>query len=377
MHNRDIAHPQALARTVGDRTHGLPHRHVLIRDAGNSRMAARLHGLTILQIVVVRGADAAELRIQVDADARPAERAPGFLLDPLAVAPGDEIEHGVRVVDGNVEDRQVVAVVGRNQHRERRDEQRNAQVIVRVRVFDGMPYCDVAKSERCAFDVEPWRLVGRRAQPFLRRGAGTLDRGGGRSRRLLFGGDHVRCMQRRAVRRIDRPFQYLRPIAIDANLDDAGANRGRGCPCGGLEFARRGRIAHPDPDETARLAARIAPVFQTLLGAAAGRLRWAVHDGARDIDLPAVIQASEPAFLVAAEGERRAAVRTMQVEHAQAAGAVAERHEFLAQHANGQGSAIGLRDFLREARRDPVRAHEPSHRRVALDPREQVVVFAR
>src|SRR5947199_10757510 len=46
MHDRDIARPQALARTVGDRTHGLPHRHVLIRDAGNSRMAARLHGLT-------------------------------------------------------------------------------------------------------------------------------------------------------------------------------------------------------------------------------------------------------------------------------------------------------------------------------------------
>ena len=67
----------------------------------------------------------------------------------------------------------------------------------------------------------------------------------------------------------------------------------------------------------------------------------------------------------------------MQVEHAQATGAVAERHKLLAQHANCQGSAIGLRDLFREARRDPVRAHEPSHRRVALDPREQVVVFAR
>ena len=104
MHNSDVAGAEALARAIGNRTHRLPHRGVLIRDAGDAGVVAVLHCSAILQEVIRTSANAAEIAVEIDADFRRAKRSPRILVDPDALAPGDEVEHRVGVVQRNVED---------------------------------------------------------------------------------------------------------------------------------------------------------------------------------------------------------------------------------------------------------------------------------
>ena len=70
-------------------------------------------------------------------------------------------------------------------------------------------------------------------------------------------------------------------------------------------------------------------------------------------------------------------MRAVFVEHAEPALGVAEHHEVLAEQAHAQRRAVGRGDFLREARRDPVAAHDLPHRRVAFDAAEEIVFFGR
>ena len=88
-----------------------------------------------------------------------------------------------------------------------------------------------------------------------------------------------------------------------------------------------------------------------------------------------MIQATQAAFLVAAEDERCAAMRAVLVQHAQAAGGVAEGHELFTEQPHAHRRAVALRDFFREASGNPVAAHQAAHRRIALDPAEEVVVL--
>ena len=80
VHDGDVARAEALARAVGDRSHRLPHRHVLVRDADDAGVAAALHRLrdpadSRCRSVRMRR----KSRVEVDADARPAEFAPRLL----------------------------------------------------------------------------------------------------------------------------------------------------------------------------------------------------------------------------------------------------------------------------------------------------------
>ena len=70
------------------------------------------------------------------------------------------------------------------------------------------------------------------------------------------------------------------------------------------------------------------------------RLVHHVHAAAVDVELPAVVDAAQPALLVAAEEERGAAVRAELVEQPDPALRVAEGHQVLAQqlHAHRAGS---------------------------------------
>ncbi len=92
-----------------------------------------------------------------------------------------------------------------------------------------------------------------------------------------------------------------------------------------------------------------------------------VENIAANVEFPAVIEAAQAGFLVAAEGKRSAAVRTMFAEHAQAAFAVAEDDEVFAEHAGSDRRAIGDGDFLGHAGRQPMAAHDLAHRDVAFD----------
>ena len=70
-------------------------------------------------------------------------------------------------------------------------------------------------------------------------------------------------------------------------------------------------------------------------------------------------------------------MRAVFVEHADAALAVAEHDEILAEQAHLDRRAVGLGHFLRQAGRDPVAAHDLAHRRVAFDAAQQVVFLRR
>src|ERR1700730_487799 len=147
LHDGNVAGAEALARAIGNRAHRLPHRNILVRNADDTCVTALLHLVTILQIIVGTGTDRTEVAVQVYTDLCSAKLPPCILIDAFAVAPGNEVEHGVGVVQRDVENRELVLVVRWDQHRERRYEKRDAQIIVSAGVLDGMPDGHVAKAE--------------------------------------------------------------------------------------------------------------------------------------------------------------------------------------------------------------------------------------
>jgi len=70
-----------------------------------------------------------------------------------------------------------------------------------------------------------------------------------------------------------------------------------------------------------------------------------IDAGAGNVELPAVVDASQATFLVAPEIERDATMRTELFDQADAAFAVTECNEVLAEQANPRGRAVRLGDF--------------------------------
>jgi hypothetical protein len=68
-------------------------------------------------------------------------------------------------------------------------------------------------------------------------------------------------------------------------------------------------------------------------------------------------------------------VRAVFVEDAEPAFRVAEHHEVLAEQAHAQRRAVGFGDFLGQARRDPVAAHDLAHRGIAHHTAQEIVFF--
>src|SRR5262249_61265894 len=116
-----------------------------------------------------------------------------------------------------------------------------------------------------------------------------------------------------------------------------------------------GAIAHVDPDQAGTLDGAVGLGLDFLLEALVlGHVRH-VEAVAGDVELPAVIDAAQPALLVAAEEQRGATVRAAMVDHADAALAVAEGHKLLAQQHQADRRAVAA--YLpRPHRRDPLRA---------------------
>jgi hypothetical protein len=96
-------------------------------------------------------------------------------------------------------------------------------------------------------------------------------------------------------------------------------------------------------------------------------LRRHVDDVAVDVHLPAMIEAAQAAFFVAAERQRGATMRAMLVQDAHAPFGIAKGHQVFAQEAHAHRRAIALGDFLGQACGDPVTAHQLTHGRVTLD----------
>ena len=154
------------------------------------------------------------------------------------------------------------------------------------------------------------------------------------------------------------------------------------CACRRLrpgEFRQRRHVLHRaeiGPDDAAQLAGGIGRQAHLVLEVVFLRLVHHVDAGAGDVELPAVIDAAQPAFLVAAEIERGAAVRAQFVQQADAAVGVAERDKVLAEQADAGGGTIGFGDFLGQQGRNPIAPHGIAHRRARPNPGDEFVVLA-
>jgi len=142
---------------------------------------------------------------------------------------------------------------------------------------------------------------------------------------------HLAGMQKAEMRRVDVAFQRLQPVAFPLPRPEVGL-------VGRAEhrLERRQRwshvaLAHIDIDETAALGHLVGLCLDLLPEVLVGRQIGHIEAIARDVVFPAVIDAAQATFLVAAEEQRGAAVRAAVIEHANPSGAVAKRDQPLAQ----------------------------------------------
>ena len=175
------------------------------------------------------------------------------------------------------------------------------------------------------------------------------------------------------MRRINLPFENLRPIATDPHLRCADTRIGSWRESRCLEFAHFFRRPHVRPYKSAGFTRRVGHVLDPLGNEAVGRLGSHFYDVTFNIEFPAVIEAAKTALLIARKYQRCAPMRTVFVEYADTTLAVTKNNEILAQKPDLDRGAIRLGDLLGEAGRDPMAAHDLSHRGVALDATQQVV----
>ena len=174
---------------------------------------------------------------------------------------------------------------------------------------------------------------------------------------------------------IDLPFHDLRPVARQVDLHDRDLGLRRRSPGRWLELRHQLLRPHIDPDESAGFFSRIGLVLDLLGEAAFGRLRDHLQHLAVHVELPAVVEAAQTAFLVAPEEQRGLAVRAELAEHADTPVGVAEGDEILAEEPDANRRTIALDQLLREQRRYPMSPHQPAHGGVAFDAAEQFVLF--
>ena len=88
-----------------------------------------------------------------------------------------------------------------------------------------------------------------------------------------------------------------------------------------------------------------------------------------------MIDAADAALFVAAEEERRAAMRTVVLDEADRAVAIAERDQVLAEQPHAQWVAVGVGQLGRKQRRHPVPTQGETHRRPGSDASDQLVIL--
>src|SRR6201998_502989 len=88
---------------------------------------------------------------------------------------------------------------------------------------------------------------------------------------------------------------------------------------------------HVRPDHPVSLLAGISLDANVVLEATSNRFSRHLRHGARYIEFPAMIDASQPAILVATEDQRRTPMRTGLVDQPNATSGIPERHQIFAQ----------------------------------------------
>ena len=191
---------------------------------------------------------------------------------------------------------------------------------------------------------------------------------------LLHGRDGP--VQKGKVRCVDAAFQRLLVIAFHQAL------RGVEVLC------RQAHEFHLRQRRDALLRAQVGPddasgfVDRVCLGAnvriaphrAAGRFTRHVQQLAGDAELPAVVHAAQPAFLVAPEEQLGQAVRAMRVQQADLPAGVPEGDEVLAHQPNPHRRAIRRRQLLAQKRGLPELPEQATHGSAGADAGEDLIV---
>src|SRR5215468_8128637 len=133
------------------------------------------------------------------------------------------------------------------------------------------------------------------------------------------------------MRGVDVAFQRLQPVALPLPRPQLSLLRWAQHRFEHRQRRRYLALAHVNKDEPVALddAVRLGP--DLLAEVMFGRNIGHVEAIAFGIEFPAVVDASQPALLVAAKEQRGATVRAAVVENPDATGAVAERDEPFAQ----------------------------------------------
>ena len=174
--------------------------------------------------------------------------------------------------------------------------------------------------------------------------------------------------------RIDAALHRLQPVAfLQTFRSEALFARNR------AEFPHRlrrllVRRPHIGPDHAALFDHGIGIQLDLLGIAAFRRLRRHVDALAGHVVFPAVVGAAQPAFLVAAEPQRYAAMRAEFVDEAELALAVAEGEQPLGEDLHSDRRTIVLGQFLAEQDRQPVAAEQIARRGSRAGLTEQIIL---
>ena len=184
-------------------------------------------------------------------------------------------------------------------------------------------------------------------------------------------------MREGEMRGVDRAFQRLHPVAVLPFLRDVAVRGRQQRHLQRGQFRHRVRRAHIGPDHVAPFAHRIGLDADQVLGIEIGIGGRHVDASAVGVELPAVIDAADAAFLIAAEPEIGAAVRAILVDDTDHAARVAERQQLLAHHDDLFRRPVGFRQFLGQQHRQPEPAQQLAHRRAgAAFGQESIVLCA-
>ena len=175
---------------------------------------------------------------------------------------------------------------------------------------------------------------------------------------------------------VDVALEGLRPVALlqhhDRRVDLLGRQR---VDLEGREWRRARARAHVRPDHAVDVAARVRAGPHLVPERALRRHARHVDAAADHVELPAVVDAAEPALLVATVEERRAAVRAVLGDEPDLAPAVAEGDQVLAEQPHLLRRAVGRGQLVRGQAGHPVLAQQPAHGRATADPTEKLVVL--
>ena len=177
---------------------------------------------------------------------------------------------------------------------------------------------------------------------------------------------------------VDVALERLHPVALlqhhERRVDVIGRQRG---DLEGRERRRRLARSHVRPDDAVDLVAGIGAGPHLVLERALGRLAGHVHAVAGHVELPAVVDAAQPALLVAAEEERGATVRAVGGHQPDGALGVAEGDQVLAEQPHLLGLAVGLGQLAGGKGGQPVLAQQVAHERATPGTAQKLVVLGR